>query len=623
MRFPGTVGAAPPVGAAAVRPRVAVQATLDDLGTPLAEVTFVVVDLETTGSAPQDSGITEIGAVKVRGGQVLGEFHTLVDPQAPLSPYVSLLTGITEEMLREAPPIGVVLPSFLEFARGAVLVAHNAPFDVGFLKAACAAAGTPWPDPPVVDTVRLARQLVGKDEARDRRLSTLAQLFGSSTVPDHRALHDARATVDVLHALIERVGTLGVHSLEELRSFSARVPEATRRKRGLADGLPSAPGVYLFHDARGRVLYVGTSVDIRTRVRSYFTASEQRSRMRQMVALATSVTPVVCVSALEARVRELRLIAEHSPAFNRRSRHPERACWVKLTDEPHPRLSVVRQVRDDAATYLGPFRRRGAAEDAVAALQEAFPLRQCGGRLPKVPGPDARSCALQEIGRCAAPCVVPPSEQGYQAVVEAARSAMVADPTPVVQAMLARAERLSRAEQFEEAATARDRMLTYVKAASRVQTLGVLARIRELVAAARTPAGGWELVLVRHGRLAGTTVTPPGAHPRPYVDALQAAGEQVAPACGPMPATHPEETEEIHRWLDRPGVRVVEVDGEWSCPVGGAVGARARLDPLGAARSASPFREVSFARVGTWTSRPGTGARAVPRPHHDRRGGRP
>lgn len=621
MRSPTVPGAQ--VAGPGLLPRgrtVAVQGTLDDLGTPLSQVTFVVVDLETTGSAPQDSGITEIGAVKVRGGVVLGEFHSLVDPGLPLSPYVSLLTGITPEMLRDAPPVAAVLPSFLEFVRGSVVVAHNAGFDVGFLKAACAAHGQAWPDPPVVDTVRLARQLVHADEARDRRLSTLARLFGSATVPDHRALHDARATVDVLHALLERVGNLGVSSLEELRSFSARVPESTRRKRGLADSLPHAPGVYLFRDGRGRVLYVGTSIDIRTRVRSYFTASEPRARMRQMVALAASVTPVECLTALEARVRELRLIAEHSPAYNRRSRHPERVCWVKLTDEAHPRLSVVRTVRADGGTYLGPFRRREQADDAVAALHEAFALRQCGGRLPRTPTPDASACALAEIGRCAAPCLPQPDgAQAYADVVAGARAAMSGDPSPVVTAMLARAERLARAEQFEEAARARDRLLTFLRASGRVQTIGVLAGIPELVAAARTPQGGWEVILVRHGRLAGTTVTPPGAHPRPYVDALRAGGEHVGPSCPPMPAAHPEETEEIHRWLDRPGVRLVEVEGQWTCPVRGAVGARGRIDPLGAARSASPFREVSFARVGTWD--PGTAPTVEHRRTRRQRGG--
>ena len=125
------------------------------------------------------------------------------------------------------------------------------------------------------------------------------------------------------------------------------------------------------------MLYVGTSGDIRRRVRTYFTASEHRSRMGEMVALAESVTAVVCATSLEAQVRELRLIAEHEPRYNRRSRRPERRPWVKLTAEAYPRLSVVAQVRDDGATYIGPFPGRPAAQLAVDALHEALPLRRC------------------------------------------------------------------------------------------------------------------------------------------------------------------------------------------------------------------------------------------------------
>src|SRR5437868_11180851 len=140
------------------------QGTFDELGTPLAEVTFVVVDLETTGGSPNDSAITEIGAVKVCGGEVLGEFQTLVDPGTEIPPYISVLTGITTAMVMAAPRIGAVLPAFLEFARGAVLVAHNAPFDLGFLRAACAENGIGWPAAASADSAALAPRLRTRDD---------------------------------------------------------------------------------------------------------------------------------------------------------------------------------------------------------------------------------------------------------------------------------------------------------------------------------------------------------------------------------------------------------------------------------------------------------------------------
>ncbi len=282
----------------------------------------------------------------------------LVEPAARRSPpFIAVLTGITDSMVASAPRIESALPAFLEFARGCVLVAHNAPFDIGFLRAACRSTGHPWPDPPVLDTARLARHVVTRDEARNRKLGTLARLFRSTTTPDHRALPDARATVDVLHALIERVGNLGVHVAggADRRSPPGCRPRP-RRKRHLAESLPHAPGVYLFRDdARPAAVRRQVSVDIRTRVRSYFTAAERAPGWPRWSPWPSSVSAVVCATPLEAEVRELRLIAEHKPRYNRRSRFPERAPWVKLTVEPFPRLSVVREVRDDGGCYLGPF----------------------------------------------------------------------------------------------------------------------------------------------------------------------------------------------------------------------------------------------------------------------------
>ncbi|HEX6345266.1 DEDD exonuclease domain-containing protein, partial [Umezawaea sp.] len=375
------------------------QLSFDELGTPLRDTTFVVFDLETTGGSATDDAVTEIGAVKIRGGEVLGEFATLVDPGRGIPPQVVALTGITQLMVTGAPRMDEVLPAFLEFAAGAVLVAHNSGFDVGFMKAACERHGYRWPKPSVVCTVRLARRVLSREEAPSCRLGALAQLFGTETTPTHRALDDARATVEVLHRLLERVGPLGVQSLEELLAYLPEVTPQQRRKRELAAHLPHEPGVYLFRGPNEEVLYVGTASDLRKRVRQYFTASEGRARLREMVALAVRVDSVSCAHSLEAEVRELRLLAAHKPAYNRRSKNPQNAWWLTLTEEAYPRLSMVREARTGA---LGPFRSRRAAETAADAVLEALPIRACTQRIP-VKAQRGTPCALHELGRCAAP----------------------------------------------------------------------------------------------------------------------------------------------------------------------------------------------------------------------------
>ena len=552
------------------------QATFDELGWPLREVTFVVVDLETTGGSAHSCEITEIGAVKVRGGEVLGEFQTLVNPSSSIPPFIAVLTGITDSMVAGAPRIDTVLPAFLDFSAGAVLVAHNAPFDLGFLRAGCEKLGLRWPSYEHLDTARLARRVLTRDEAPNCKLSTLAQLFRATTTPNHRALSDARATVDVLHGLMARLGNLGVHSLEELSTFSAQVTPAQRRKRHLADALPAEPGVYLFKDAKGRVLYVGKSRNLRSRVRTYFTASEMRTRMAEMVGIAERVDPVVCTTPLEAEVRELRLIAEHRPRYNRRSKFPERAVWLKLTVEAFPRLSLVRRVLDDGATYLGPFGTTRTAELAMAAVHEALPLRQCTKRLSaRVLSP---ACVLAEMRRCGAPCQGQESVEAYGVHALAFREAVVGDPSRVVAALTGRIHSLAATQRFEDAAAHRDRLSAFVRTTARLQRLSALTSVEQLVAAQPTVDLGWEVVVVRRGRLAATGVVPRGAHPGPYVDALVATAETVLPGVGPLPAATAEEVHLVLRWLETAGTRLVRIDGTWASPAFGAGAQRAWLE---------------------------------------------
>jgi DNA polymerase III epsilon subunit family exonuclease len=210
------------------------QATIEDLGRPLVRTTFVVLDLETSGGAPHlGAHITEIGAVKVRGGEVLGKFQTFINPGTPIPTFITALTGITDEMVSSSPRIAEVFPILLEFLgseRETVFVAHNAPFDLSFLKAAAKASEYHWPKFTVIDTAKLARKVLSRDEVINCKLGTLAEFFNTSVSPTHRALDDALATVDVLHALIGRVGSLGITTLEELKDFSTRKSTVRSKK---------------------------------------------------------------------------------------------------------------------------------------------------------------------------------------------------------------------------------------------------------------------------------------------------------------------------------------------------------------------------------------------------------
>jgi DNA polymerase III subunit epsilon len=561
------------------------QLSFDELGTPLREVTFVVLDLETTGGSADTDAITEVGAVKVRGGEQLGELATLVDPGTGLPPNIVALTGITTAMISGAPRLPEVLPSVLEFLRGSVLVAHNAPFDSGFLRKACERHGQQWPRPPVLCTARLARAVLTKDEAPSVRLSALSQLFGTSTRPIHRALDDARATVEVLHRLLERVGNIGVQSLEELLALAKesrphQPTQGQRQKRTLARDVPSAPGVYLFRGPRDEVLYVGTSGDLQRRVRTYFTAGERRRRIRDMVALAERVDTVVCAHALEAAVRELRLIAAHQPRYNRRSRRPNRMWWVVPTVEAFPRLSVVAAPRAGA---FGPFRSKPQAVSAVETLLDAVPVRPCTQRIPAT-GAAASPCALHELGRCAAPCAGKQTAEEYAPAVVTAAELVAGLRDGPIRELAAEVEQLGAQQRYEAAVRKRDRLAGLIVALERAQRLAALAEVPELVGARPDGRGGWEIGIVRYGRLAAAGVARRGVRPMPVVDELRLGATVVLAEEGPLRGAPAEEVHLLHRWFSTGGTRLVHSEPPWSEPARGAGGwmewaARAR--PIG------------------------------------------
>lgn len=435
---------------------VAGQRSFDDLGSPLHDVTFCVVDLETTGGSAADCTITEVGAVRLRGGECLGTFQTLVNPGRPIPPSITVLTGITEAMVLPAPPIEAVLPSLLEFIGGSVLVGHNLRFDVSFLDAALARGGQPRLANTFIDTCALARRLV-REEVPDCRLGTLASRFRLDHRPTHRALDDALATGELLHVLLERAAAYGVLGLDDLVALPKIGGHPQAGKLRLTTQLPRAPGVYVFRDRAGRPLYVGKATNLRSRVRSYF-SSDDRRKIGPMLREAHTIDHVVCRSTLEAAVLESRLIATHLPRYNRQGTGRRRYVYVKLTlNEQYPRLAVARVPKADGSLYLGPITSTRAARLVIDAIESVVPLRRC--RAPVKEGRPTRRapCAPAQLGVSLCPCAGDVSVATYSPVVDRVRAGLTRDPALLLEPLADRMEQLARAERFEEAADVRDR----------------------------------------------------------------------------------------------------------------------------------------------------------------------
>ena len=541
------------------------QPTFDEIGRALIDTTFVVVDLETTGGSHSSSAITEIGAVKIRGGEIIGEFQTLVNPESPIPAFITVLTGITDAMVIAAPKIGEALFSFLEFAgspEDTVLIAHNAPFDIGFLKAAALQCATPWPKFQVIDTARIARYVVTRDEAPNCKLGTLAAFFGASTNPDHRALSDARATVDVFHGILDRLGSFGVTTLEDLKTFSNRITDSQRKKRYLSEGLPSSPGVYIFRDEQRQPLYIGTTRNLKNRVRSYFTAAETRKRMHDMITLAHYLDYIETPTIIEAEVRELRLIAEKQPRFNRRSKFQEKAVWVKITEESFPRLVSVRGQRglSDDVGWCGPFNGREEATRAIEAIYEVTQIRQCSPRITLNSMKSASPCALFDMKKCGAPCVGKESVDTYASHVMTTRVSLHHDATTILNSINQRMKELAEQERFEEAAELRNRLSSFIRGTARGQRIRSLTRVPHLIAALPLSPQSWEFVVIRFGRLAGTAQGT-SINYKDVIESLTLTADVVVDNGEILPASHHEEVEVLLRYLSQDGVRLVDLDG--------------------------------------------------------------
>ena len=488
--------------------RPEVQLSIDAVGTPASDGHWVVIDLETTGLGG-GAEITEIGAVRVRGGCLADEFSSLARPCAPIPPFITSLTGITPAMVADADPIGPVLERFLEWSGlegedAPVLVAHNASFDVGFLRRAARASGRPWPKVRVVDTLGLARLALPRPLVRNHKLGTIASYFGTATVPEHRALGDARATAEVLLGFVDLLASAGVTDVEDLLVLSDAVP--SRRP-------------------------VGSASSLRSRVSSYYTRAEKRPKVQRMVSLATGVRSFPTTSVLEARVRELRDIAALAPPYNSASRRQANQHWV--VREADRAVVVPRVGLSELPRALGPFGTRAHASRAASAIMRA----------------------LSESEDAQAPSFID--------------EAVAASSLAVPEALTAVMTRLGAQGLFESAARARDELGAYMAGVERATMRPILAAPR-IVWGARRDAGepGWVMHVASYGRYINSVVVPPHTAPGAWIEVLTSTPVLEVDGLAAQAASW-SESALICAELSEPGTRLIAWESPlpWAAPM--------------------------------------------------------
>jgi DNA polymerase-3 subunit epsilon len=475
----------------------------------LEDAHFVVVDLETTGLSPRTSRICEIGAQRVRALELEDAFETLVDPRVALPAAVTSLTGIRADALRGAPRSELAVRRLLAFAGDAAIVAHNARFDLAFLDREVELLTGRRIAAPVVDTVWLARRLLG-ERTKKVGLASLAHFFGVSTEPCHRALPDARATAEILVVLVGLAQERGARTLADLVELAAPRARRLHAKRSLVAGAPPRPGVYVFRGRGGLALYVGRARDLRARLRSYFAGGRQRPAVEAALGALEEVEWRETGSELEAALEELRLLRELRPPANARSTRPDRHVYLRRRGS--------RWTTTTDPTPHGPLAGRGPARRAARALD------------------------------------------GHESD----------DVAAALPALRGRVRGLGRALRFEDAARLRDRLAALEQA---VEALQELERLRALSACVVVPArepGFVRVHAIAAGRVAATRLVPRGTGAAHEAAALVAEARRAALSRAPEDA---DELRLVASFLRRPPpeLRVCALEVDAICTLVGGI----------------------------------------------------
>ena len=512
----------------------------------LADVAYTVVDIETTGATPGFCKITEIGAVRIEGGREVDRFSALVDPGVPIPAMITGITGIDAATVAGAPPIEVVLPRFVDFAAHSVLVAHNAPFDLGFLDYELGKlCGQTFPR-PALDTLRMARRLCPQQRCS---LGALAARFDTAVKPVHRALQDAQATGELLLLFLSRLEERGMSTLEEVARFCEPAARRNYHKIALTERLPTTTGVYVMRDAEGAPLYIGKADNLRRRTRDHF-LQRQAFHARQALELLERIDVVETGSEFAALLLESRLIARRRPPYNAHGTRAAAYHYVKLSAEEYPRLYATPNLRDDGSFYAGPFRKATLARRFVECVNGAYPLRTCA-HLPR-PG-RGHPCPRAGTGACLAPCSAPLNGE-YAALVAEVRRLLEGHPDDLERRLVERRRALVEELAFEQAARVENQRETLARVTRTVRRLQA-ARRHDVVLVYPARRRGWVALWgVRGGSIVLEREVGRRAFDAPAAERLlaelAAAAPPAAPPAAPLPATAVDELLLVHAWIE-------------------------------------------------------------------------
>ncbi len=483
--------------------------------TRLADLEYVVVDVETTGLVAGRHRLIEVAGLRVRAGMVVDAFQQLINPGQRLPRFISAFTGITQEMVSAAPSVDEVLPRFFAFLDDAPIVGHNVGFDLGFLGYEAVRLGYPLATDGL-DTIRLARRLI--PGIRQLKLDALARQVGVAVRDRHRALGDARITQEVFQHLLALAAEQGIETLAQLREMMQRSGAGRRAAPGASTlerptgsvylnpawrrEFPARPGVYLMKDDQGEVLYVGKAKSLKERLASYYHQPLGYTRkLDGLLELVREIEVRVLGSELEALLVESQLIKQLQPRFNVQLRNYEAYPFIKIDGRPYQRVYATREVHADGARYFGPFQSRRVVEAALEVIHKLFPIRACTRSLPPH-APPSEPCMRYHLHRCLAPCRGDVDPAVYEGLIEQICAFLGGEREDLLDRLRQEMWAASARNDFERAASLRDALknISQVLVGQRLVT-GAVEANNLLIIYPSVEAGQGEVFLVRHGRL--------------------------------------------------------------------------------------------------------------------------
>ncbi|MDQ3098717.1 MAG: exonuclease domain-containing protein [bacterium] len=437
--------------------------------TPLRDLPYSVVDLETTGTKAGVNQIIEIGIVTIQQGQIIETYQTFLNPGVEIPPFISQMTGIRNSDVEYAPLLPDIAPKILPMLQDTIFVAHNAAFDYNFLQKNLRLAGFEFASPKIC-TVQLSRKLI--PQLAHHTLDDLARHFHIEIPNRHRALDDALATgkslLNMFDILVEG-GKKIFGALQELTT-----PPETKKYQQIKnqiDELPFSPGVYLMKNADEQIIYIGKSKCLQKRVRSYFYNGRKTRKLEKLVQTVEKIEHIQTGSELSALLLESKKIKEHLPVFNKMIRDYKAYPFLKISNEVFPRIYSVRELKPDGATYYGPFKSSGALENTIQNLQKAFKLRPCKGKINPAKPENMKLCLYYELGECTGVCGGKMTKDQYAEIIEKAKAFLSGNEHAIISKIQSQIDIWSENLEFEKAAELRDNMISLERILAKQQKI--------------------------------------------------------------------------------------------------------------------------------------------------------